>query len=169
MPNLAAPRRDSGKYTFSVACYMLELYQDDLADLLLPVQPKVGPIYPRNPHLTLSQALPPPPKTPRPARLPACMGGCPARHGISAERGGSSQVAEAAEVSCMKGAPLCMQPAAARAQSGSFGTQVRTPKLEIKKDAKGMVTVPGALSFWPPPFCMPSESISQLRGPMAGA
>lgn len=30
--------RDSGKYTFSVACYMLELYQDDLADLLLPVQ-----------------------------------------------------------------------------------------------------------------------------------
>ena len=36
------------------------------------------------------------------------------------------------------------QPAAARAQSGSFGTQVRAPRLEIKKDAKGMVTVPGA-------------------------
>ena len=33
--------RDSGKYTFSVSCYMLELYQDDLADLLLPV-PKVS-------------------------------------------------------------------------------------------------------------------------------
>lgn len=32
--------RDSGKYTFSVSCYMLELYQDDLADLLLPAQPK---------------------------------------------------------------------------------------------------------------------------------
>ena len=36
-------RRDSGKYTFSVCCYMLELYQDDLADLLLPVQPKASP------------------------------------------------------------------------------------------------------------------------------
>lgn len=35
--------RDSGKYTFSVSCYMLELYQDDLADLLLPPQPKSGP------------------------------------------------------------------------------------------------------------------------------
>lgn len=33
--------RDSGKYTFSVSCYMLELYQDDLADLLLPI-PKVS-------------------------------------------------------------------------------------------------------------------------------
>jgi hypothetical protein len=32
--------RDSGKYTFSVSCYMLELYQDTLADLLLPPQPK---------------------------------------------------------------------------------------------------------------------------------
>ena len=29
--------RDSGKYTFSVSCYMLELYQDDLQDLLLLV------------------------------------------------------------------------------------------------------------------------------------
>ena len=29
--------RDSGKYTFSVSCYMLELYQDDLQDLLLQV------------------------------------------------------------------------------------------------------------------------------------
>ena len=66
--------RDSGKYTFSVACFMLELYQDDLADLLLPPQPKVP--------------------TGR--------------------------------------------------QAGSFGTQVRAPKLEIKKDAKGMVSVPGA-------------------------
>ena len=28
--------RDSGKYTFSIRCYMLELYQDDLQDLLLP-------------------------------------------------------------------------------------------------------------------------------------
>lgn len=27
--------RDSGKYSFSISCYMLELYQDDLADLLL--------------------------------------------------------------------------------------------------------------------------------------
>ena len=69
-----ACRRDSGKYTFSVACFMLELYQDDLADLLLPPQPKVP--------------------TGR--------------------------------------------------QAGSFGTQVRVPKLEIKKDAKGMVSVPGA-------------------------
>ena len=66
--------RDSGKYTFSVACFMLELYQDDLADLLLPPQPKVP--------------------TGR--------------------------------------------------QAGSFGTQLRVPKLEIKKDAKGMVSVPGA-------------------------
>ncbi len=33
--------RDSGKYTFSVSVYMLELYQDDLADLLLPI-PKVA-------------------------------------------------------------------------------------------------------------------------------
>jgi hypothetical protein len=32
----------------------------------------------------------------------------------------------------------------ARAQSGSFGVQTRAPKLEIKKDSKGMVTVPGA-------------------------
>ena len=32
--------RDSGKYTFSVSCYMLELYQDDLADLLLPASQK---------------------------------------------------------------------------------------------------------------------------------
>jgi hypothetical protein len=31
--------RDSGKYSFRVSCYMLELYQDDLADLLL-AQPK---------------------------------------------------------------------------------------------------------------------------------
>jgi Kinesin motor domain len=28
--------RDSGKYTFSVKAYMLELYQDELQDLLLP-------------------------------------------------------------------------------------------------------------------------------------
>ncbi|KAK9917170.1 hypothetical protein WJX75_001536 [Coccomyxa subellipsoidea] len=68
--------RDSGKYTFSVSCYMLELYQDDLADLLLPI-PK--------------------------------------------------------------------QPAPTRGQSGGFGSAaVRAPKLEIKKDAKGMVSVPGA-------------------------
>lgn len=66
--------RDSGKYTFSVSCFMLELYQDDLADLLLPPQPKVP--------------------TGR--------------------------------------------------QAGSFGTQTRVPKLEIKKDPKGMVSVPGA-------------------------
>ena len=32
--------RDSGKYTFAVSCYMLELYQDDLADLLLPAAQK---------------------------------------------------------------------------------------------------------------------------------
>ncbi|KAJ9511982.1 hypothetical protein QJQ45_004434 [Haematococcus lacustris] len=32
--------RDSGKYTFSVTCFMLELYQDSLMDLLLPPQPK---------------------------------------------------------------------------------------------------------------------------------
>lgn len=32
--------RDSGKYTFSVSCCMLELYQDSLMDLLLPPQPK---------------------------------------------------------------------------------------------------------------------------------
>eukprot|EP00884_Botryococcus_braunii_P012518 jgi/Botrbrau1/21267/Bobra.39_2s0057.2 len=31
--------RDSGKYSYSISCYMLELYQDDLADLLL-AQPK---------------------------------------------------------------------------------------------------------------------------------
>lgn len=36
--------RDSGKYTFAVSCYMLELYQDDLADLLLPAaQKQQGP------------------------------------------------------------------------------------------------------------------------------
>ena len=29
--------RDSGKYTFSVSAYMLELYQDELTDLLLPL------------------------------------------------------------------------------------------------------------------------------------
>jgi hypothetical protein len=28
--------RDSGKYTFSISLYMLELYQDTLADLLVP-------------------------------------------------------------------------------------------------------------------------------------
>lgn len=38
---------------------------------------------------------------------------------------------------------MYVQPAP-RSQSGSFGTQTRAPKLEIKKDAKGMVTVPGA-------------------------
>uniref|UniRef100_A0A7S0WQ45 Kinesin motor domain-containing protein n=1 Tax=Chlamydomonas leiostraca TaxID=1034604 RepID=A0A7S0WQ45_9CHLO len=32
--------RDSGKYTFSVTCYMLELYQDSLMDLLLPPVPR---------------------------------------------------------------------------------------------------------------------------------
>ena len=53
---------------------MLELYQDDLADLLLPPQPKV----PNN------------------------------------------------------------------RQQGSFGAQTRVPRLEIKKDPKGMVSVPGA-------------------------
>lgn len=40
--------RDSGKYSFAVSCYMLELYQDELTDLLLPHQnsrtpQKVGP------------------------------------------------------------------------------------------------------------------------------
>ena len=84
--------RDSGKYTFSVACFMLELYQDDLADLLLPPQPKVP--------------------TGR--------------------------------------------------QAGSFGTQLRVPKLEIKKDAKGMVSVPGATMIearlWSPLFTMPLYS-----------
>lgn len=32
--------RDSGKYTFSICVYMLELYQETLVDLLLPAQPK---------------------------------------------------------------------------------------------------------------------------------
>ena len=32
--------RDSGKYTFSVSAYMLELYQDELTDLLLPLPAK---------------------------------------------------------------------------------------------------------------------------------
>jgi len=32
--------RDSGKYTFCVTLYMLELYQDTMMDLLLPPQPK---------------------------------------------------------------------------------------------------------------------------------
>jgi hypothetical protein len=32
--------RDSGKYNFSVSCYMLELYQDSLMDMLLPPPPK---------------------------------------------------------------------------------------------------------------------------------
>lgn len=37
------------------------------------------------------------------------------------------------------------QPAPTRGQSGGFGSAaVRAPKLEIKKDAKGMVSVPGA-------------------------
>ena len=35
--------RDSGKFTFSVKLYMLELYQDSLQDLLAPQQPKNGP------------------------------------------------------------------------------------------------------------------------------
>ena len=28
--------RDDGKYATNISCYMLELYQDDLTDLLLP-------------------------------------------------------------------------------------------------------------------------------------
>ena len=35
--------RDSGKYATSISVYMLELYQDDLADLLLPPDKKGGP------------------------------------------------------------------------------------------------------------------------------
>ena len=35
--------RDAGKYSFSVSTYMLELYQDELTDLLLPVQTNRGP------------------------------------------------------------------------------------------------------------------------------
>ncbi len=34
--------RDSGKYSFTVSSYMLELYQDELTDLLLPVPAKQG-------------------------------------------------------------------------------------------------------------------------------
>lgn len=34
--------RDSGKYAFSVSAYMLELYQDDLADLLVPAKSNKG-------------------------------------------------------------------------------------------------------------------------------
>ena len=70
---------------------MLELYQDDLADLLLPPQPKVP--------------------TGR--------------------------------------------------QAGSFGTQLRVPKLEIKKDAKGMVSVPGAtmIEAWFPLFAIMHSSV----------
>ncbi|KAK9815534.1 hypothetical protein WJX72_005298 [[Myrmecia] bisecta] len=63
--------RDSGKYTFSVSVYMLELYQDDLQDLLL------------------------------------------------------------------------LAPKGKAAEKGSWA-QTRGPKLDIKKDPKGMVTVPGA-------------------------
>lgn len=55
-------------------------------------------------------------------------------------------------------ARCAVQPAAARAQSGSFGTQVRAPRLEIKKDAKGMVTVPGA----PASTMMPHHSLCLL-------
>lgn len=35
--------RDSGKCTFSVSCYMLELYQDNMMDLLLPQREKADP------------------------------------------------------------------------------------------------------------------------------
>ena len=35
------PSRNSGKYRFSVACFVLKVYQDDLADLLLPPHPQV--------------------------------------------------------------------------------------------------------------------------------
>lgn len=35
--------RDSGKYATTITVYMLELYQDDLADLLLPPEKKGGP------------------------------------------------------------------------------------------------------------------------------
>lgn len=47
--------RDSGKYTFNVSVYMLELYQDDLADLLLPL-PKVKPP-PSTPPLSSASSL----------------------------------------------------------------------------------------------------------------
>lgn len=50
--------RDSGKYTFSVSCYMLELYQDDLADLLLPAsQKQQGPQKVRSPGSNPSPSL----------------------------------------------------------------------------------------------------------------
>ena len=48
---------------------------------------------------------------------------------------------------------MCVnKQAPSRSQTGSFGTQIRTPKLEIKKDAKGMVTVPGEA---PPALLLP--------------
>ncbi|KAL3130979.1 hypothetical protein ABBQ38_000302 [Trebouxia sp. C0009 RCD-2024] len=48
--------RDSGKYTFAVSCYMLELYQDDLADLLLPAsQKQQGPQKVRQPRLEIKK------------------------------------------------------------------------------------------------------------------
>ena len=34
--------RDSGKYSFTVSSYMLELYQDELTDLFLPVPKQQG-------------------------------------------------------------------------------------------------------------------------------
>ncbi|KAK9831534.1 hypothetical protein WJX81_006588 [Elliptochloris bilobata] len=76
--------RDGGKYTFSVSCYMLELYQDDLADLLLP-------------------------------------------------QNGQARASQASRNSNGGGAATAFG-----------GAQARAPRLEIKKDTKGMVSVPGA-------------------------
>ncbi|MEW5314403.1 MAG: hypothetical protein WDW38_005908 [Sanguina aurantia] len=47
--------RDSGKYTFSITVYMLELYQDTLADLLLPPQGKNARGEVVKPKLTIKQ------------------------------------------------------------------------------------------------------------------
>lgn len=47
--------RDSGKFTFSISLYMLELYQDTLMDLLLPPTPKSNKNPPDPPKLEIKK------------------------------------------------------------------------------------------------------------------
>ena len=106
--------RDSSKFSAKVSCYMLELYQDDLQDLLT--------------------------ENKRGERL---VGGAAravwrAWHRQAVPRGHSCLPACCRWVLCWSPALLLASPAPPPTY-----VQMKGPRLEIKKDVKGMVTVPG--------------------------
>lgn len=150
---------DTRKASFSVSAYMLELYQDDLCDLLRPADARKG-----QPEV-------------QPASIPLtpCMGdmcktcvmikAMPLESWQSAMSGsfvasGWSAVCSSALIQFLTFAPRRLDakrqarvvshvsvrlPFETSNAGDSPAPQApKQPKLEIKKDAKGMVTVPGA-------------------------